>query len=741
MAKSLSNFSALGEAARSYAQAGWAVFPLRPRDKRPLISNWPQAATADLAQIEAWWNKNPNANIGCPTGACNGFWVLDVDGREGAEALAALEDHYRRLPATVQQKTGKGYQYFFAYEQAVRNSVGQVAPKIDGRGDGGYTVLPPSQHPDGPTYTWVDEDGTNLQPAPTWLITLVKKQAVNKGRADPIGAVIPEHQRNATLASLAGSMRHRGMGEEAMAVALLEVNRTQCLPPLDEDEVRSIAQSYMHYPPGEDRPPLRLVNGGASVEKSAPNRMPHLTDVGNAERLVAAHGEDLRHCPALGSWLVWDGQRWAPDGHQQVINWAKDVGRELFTQAGEIQGDEHLAARIGQWAAQSQRAHAVKGMVSLAESEPGIPAQASQFDRDSWLFGCGNGVLNLRTGQFQEAQRDDYLTQVGGVSYDPAARCPRWIQFLDEIMGGDTGLVDFLQKAVGYSLTGATDEQVFFILHGTGENGKGTLIDTITAVLGDYAITADPNTFMESKVVRVRDDLAHLRAARLVSTSETGSGQFFDEGLVKRLTGNDPIRCRFLYGKEFEYVPQFKIWLATNHKPTIKGTDHAIWRRIRLIPFTQTFSKDKRDNTLRATLATELSGILNWSLEGCQKWQEEGLEPPEAVTRATQGYREDQDVLADFIDARCILTPTSEGSKTELYNDYIWFCSKTNERPLGKIKFGERLVERGLDGDHRLTGKGREKAWRGIELNRDRRDAALMDDLGFVEANDPSIPL
>lgn len=271
------------------------------------------------------------------------------------------------------------------------------------------------------------------------------------------------------------------------------------------------------------------------------------------------------------------------------------------------------------------------------------------MDTHPWLLNVANGTLDLRTGQLRPADRADLLTKAAPVVYAPTATCPQWEAFLDRILGGDKELIRYVQKAASYSLTGLDTEECFFVLHGVGQNGKSTLVETLSALLGtDYAQQATPDLLMQKKQDRHATELAVLRGARLVASVETGQGKRLNESLIKSMTGGDRIRANFMHQETFEFRPEFKVWLSTNHKPVITGTDLGIWQRIRLIPFNVQIPDNERDGAFKTRLreSAALSGILNWAIEGALLWQQEGLKPPQAVTEATQAYREEMDVLA-----------------------------------------------------------------------------------------------
>ncbi len=441
------------------------------------------------------------------------------------------------------------------------------------------------------------------------------------------------------------------------------------------------------------------------------------TDYSNAERLVKLHGADLRYCGSRKGWLVWDETRWLWDETSEVERRAKRAVRALYSEAEHIDDSEKRVA-FAKRAVYSESHGRIAGMIALAKSEAGIPVTLDQLDRDPWLLNVANGTLNLHTGKLREHQRSDLITKLVPVAYHRNTGCPEWLKFLKTIMKGDVQLIAFLKRAVGYCLTGETNEQCLFILHGTGANGKSTFLRTISASLGDYAATASTDTFMVKDGDGPRNDVARLKGSRFVSAAEAEDGRQLAEALIKQMTGGDRLTARFLYNEAFEFQPAFKLWLAVNHKPVIKGTDNAIWRRIRLVPFEITIPEEKQDKTLPAKLQAELPGILRWAVEGCLAWQREGLKPPEAVVSATNEYRSEMDVLDQFLAERCVTAKGAEALRHHvtvagLYGAYEQWCGENGiHYPLTKPKLGSRLRERGLKNEKRNG----EHVWLGIAL-------------------------
>jgi putative DNA primase/helicase len=435
------------------------------------------------------------------------------------------------------------------------------------------------------------------------------------------------------------------------------------------------------------------------------------TELANAGRLVAQHGSDLRYCHLWRCWLAWDGRRWKRD-HVEVERRAKKVVRGIYSEAADAL-DPGERKELSRWAVQSETRAQMTNMIALAQSEEGISVDSEELDTDPWLLNVANGTLDLRTGELREHRREDLITKVVDVAYSPDAVCPAWWAVLERILPSER-LRLFLQRAVGYSLTGDTREQVMFLLHGLGANGKTLILETTQRVTGDYSRRTDFSTFLAHDQERVRNDLAGLAGSRFVSAVEVEAGRRLSEVVVKELTGNDRISCRFLYGEYFEYQPQFKVWLAANHKPEVRGTDHAIWRRLKLIPFTVTIPDSEQDRHLPEKLQAELPGILAWAVQGCLDWQAHGLDEPPEVLAATHAYREEMDLLGGFLADRCTVAAGARESAAGLFIAYKLWAEQAGEQPVTKRTFGRLLRERGFSDDKGTAGM---RLWVGLALS------------------------
>jgi putative DNA primase/helicase len=448
----------------------------------------------------------------------------------------------------------------------------------------------------------------------------------------------------------------------------------------------------------------------------------NLTDMGNARRMARLFGDRVRYCKQF-DWLIYDGKRWVVDHSYQVQGFAKATVRHMYEEAARIP-DEDSRKALAAFAMKCESASRIAAMIQLLPSEPQVSIGYDVFDQDRMSLNLANGTLDLRTGQLRPHSKDDFITKLAPVNYDSKATCERWERFVSEIMGGDSEMVGFLQRLLGYSLTGETKEQVWVFLWGKGENGKGTLLEAISHVLGDYAANTPPETFLESSGNAIRNDLARLRGARLITASEPPNRKF-DPAVLKTFTGQDPITARFLHREFFEFQPEGKLFFSANHRPAVRDTSHGFWRRVLLIPLTQLFTGEKKDARLRESLKRESPGILNWLVQGCLEWQETGLRPPAKVIDAVADYRSETDVLAEFLENHCFIERSESVSVKDMYASYLGYCDEKGIRKgLSRQKFNEDLLGRpGITKDKDGPTHNRVWTWFGIGLNRGNAQA------------------
>lgn len=471
-------------------------------------------------------------------------------------------------------------------------------------------------------------------------------------------------------------------------------------------------REYSKEPPGTDGAgPQR--DGQENTE--VPPRF-HVTDAGNAELLGHLYGDRLRYDHQRRRWLLWAGHWWKPDADAETERLALEAARHRYHAAVTIkdQGDWKKEAT---WAINSESRMRLEACLAVATALKPIADAGQGWDSDPWLLGAANGVVDLRTGELRNGQPEDRITMHSSVAYDADAPCPHWLAFLHRVMDGNATLIDFLQRAVGYTLTGDVSEQVLFFTYGTGANGKSTFLTALLDAMGDYGRQAAPGLLLAKRSERHPTEYADLESARLVASVEVDEGRRLAEGLVKWLTGGDRMKARKMRQDFFEFRPTWKVWLCANHKPTITGTDWAMWRRLRLLPFTVVIPPEEQDPHLPDTLRRELPGILAWAVQGCLDWQRDGLGTPPEVEAATEAYRAEQDVLADFLDECCeVDDPERETATAALYKAYSEWCKEGGEKPLTKTAFGLRLAERGFT----ATRPSGARSWRGIGLRMTR---------------------
>ena len=752
--------SPLLTAALAYAARGWPVVPHYSIDetgrctcrltactnagKHPRTRHGIKDATTDPAKIRRWWRQWPQANIAIATGKPSGFDALDIDPPKGGDAsLGKLPS----LPDTVVQLSGGGgYHYLFVHRPGLKNGV-DLLPGIDLKTTGGMIIVAPSLHQSGQRYTWEPSSRPGDVELAAWPEAVLDglgclKTDPSNSRPKTTGGNGSTAYGKKALADEAATVESAkpGSQETTLNTAAFNVGQLVAGDALDEMEAFEVlvdAAQRMENEPGKPPwtteviekkvqhglddgrqhprsapPPLQLVQTATETPAATTQGFNH-TDLGNAERLVALHGENIRYCYPAKSWYIWDGQRWTPDHAGRIATLAQETVRSIYAEASQTEDDGERKALVkhGQ---RSENGNRLAALIGQAQNK--VAVQPEDLDTLPWILNCANGTLNLKTSELYAPRRTDLLTKISPVAFDAGADCPLWLSFLDRIMGGNQDLIQFLRRAIGYSLTGSTREQCLFLLHGLGANGKSTFLETVEKLMGEYGQQSDFSTFLVKRNQEgPRNDIARLKGARFVAATEAEGGARLSEVVVKQLSGGDTVAARFLHQEFFEFKPEFKIWLGTNHKPIIRGTDNAIWRRIRLIPFTVTIPPKEQDRDLPAKLRDELPGILTWALTGCLEWREEGLGEPDEVREATAEYRVEMDVLGEFLDACCIVQANAESKSAELYKVYKEWSEDGGNRPMSQRAFGQALSERGI-GRRRGTGNVQMRVGVGLRL-------------------------
>lgn len=450
--------------------------------------------------------------------------------------------------------------------------------------------------------------------------------------------------------------------------------------------------------------------------KEVKNKYYSFDDTGNAERFKSLHGEVLRYSYIRKNWYFYDSKKWVTDQEGRIKTLADEVLVKMKSERIFIpeDGDEEKMKEAFQKHIKATRNNRGKTNM-IKESEHLLPIRPEEFDSDQYLFNVQNGYLDLKDGVLKDHDKGKYFTRISNVEYTDKADHPKWDEFLNTIFGGDKELINYIQRAVGYSLSGSTEEQVMFVLHGNGRNGKSVFLDIITDLFGSYSTNIQPQAIMvkQNQSGAANPDIAKLAGSRLVTTTEPNEGERFDEGLIKQMTGGDRITARFLYEDEFEYTPQFKIWMATNHKPLIRGTDDGIWRRLAIVPFTVQIPENKVDKKLTHKLRREINAILHWAVEGYLMWQKSGLQEPQVIKDQRQDYRTEMDSVELFIGECCTISSTTAAKGADIFQAYKEWAGDNNQYMMSSVKFGRELSKRFAS--YRSNGT----YYRGIEVRKE----------------------
>jgi putative DNA primase/helicase len=712
------------KAARAYTKRGFYVVPIPRGNNRPILNKW-QNLRLTPNELESHFTDAENIGILLsPSGVAD----VDLDCREAIAAADVLLPQTAMIHGHISSPRSHRYyrptsipknKSFHDPRQDKTKSARAVIAELR---TNGQTVVPPSINlRTGELVTW-DSEGEPATIDGDALAAAVAKVA----SAALLGRYWPNGSRHFATLALAGMLLRARWATDDVERFILAVGSAA----QDEEtssrlhDVVSTAQRVGTEQPVTGGPTLSELIGEdivskvrewlrleSQIESQIVDESLHHTDLGNAQRLVERHGTNLRYCFDSGKWLTWNGRSWIADNDGQVDRFAKDTIKSMYSEAG-CSASVSDRGNLAKHALKSEAEGRLRAMVNLTKTESSIPVSQPMLDADPWLLNCGNGTIDLRTGKLLAHHRSNLCTKEVAIAFDPEAKCPTWIAFLARVMADNRALVKFLQRAVGYALTGITSEQVLFFLYGTGANGKSTFIETCRNLVGDYAQQADFDTFVPKENGHPRNDLARLAGARFVAAVEAAQGRKLAENVIKQATGGDAITARFLYREYFEFSPQFKLFLVANHKPVIVGTDEAIWRRIRLIPFTVTIPPEERDKQLLEKLHRQLPGILAWAVRGCLDWQRDGLGEPEAVSTATAEYRREMDVMADFIDEHCVLGEDQTEDAGLLYEKFKQWAEQNGEGDLTQKKFGAQLRERGFE-----AGKKRgSRCWFGLRL-------------------------
>jgi len=463
-------------------------------------------------------------------------------------------------------------------------------------------------------------------------------------------------------------------------------------------------KDYMQTPDGKWTLKNKVPSHGKESE------MLNLTDMGNAERLIKRYGEYLRYCYETGYWLVWNGKVWAKDNGDQIMSLVKETVRGMYAEAANT-SDDHQRKELADHAKKSEAESKLHAMITLARDL--VPVKVQDLDANNMLFNCQNGTIDLRTGKLNLHRREDFITLISPVEYDPNAHSDLWEQHLLRVTGNNRQLIAYLQRVFGYCLTGETKEQVMFFIFGPTKTGKSKTIGAVLWVLGDYAKQTPSETLLVKRY-GTHSDKARLVGSRMVVAIEAEKGEKLASALIKNMTGEDRMTARFLYKENFEFYPTFKIFLVANDKPLIRGEDSAMWERVKLIPFKQFIPMRERDKDLAEKLKEEGKGVLAWMIRGCLEWQKhKDLLEPQEVSAETAIYRSEMDILGDFLDDCCIVERTAKVAHGELYQVYEEWCRQNDEESITKKMLTVELQGRNFVSKRGHAGK---KMWHGLAL-------------------------
>lgn len=727
---------------RSYVNLGLHIFPLHgsvdgvctcgeedcpDNGKHPAIPRGVYGASTDFEWLESSFTDHPNENVGLATGRVSGVLILDLDSQDAIDQANRLG-----LPKTWAFVTGKGEQYIFKYPELledfyVQNAV-QMASGMDIRSDGGYAVVPPSVHKTGKEYTWIyPPETTELAAVPKWVmdkLVIKNRTASSAHKIEDEAEIHGAGERNDYLFKVGTSMRAGRFSGEEIRLVLHERNMRSCSPPLDEDEVNKIAESItQRYAPGIDDEISEAIKEKFGGLDNLPKSLltAPLTDSGNSECLVELFGEDFRasktltkHATQSKGIFHWNGSIWEEDTSRvfrDCAKWTARGRRQISAHAETVEARRKLY----QFAMLSENLKKMEDMCNLAATNEAIVMPEGVWDTDPLILAVSNGTIDLKSGDFREFRRDDFLTKQAPVEYNDFATCPIWEKTIGEIFRDNPAVVPYIQRVFGYCLTGLTEEHLMWFWYGTGANGKSTLLNTMKMMLGDgqYAETTSFSTFDTKNDNGRNDGLAELRGARFVAASEGEHGRAIAEAKIKAVVSNDGVSCRFLFNNLFTYTPRYKVILASNHLPQIKGTDKGIWRRVHIVPFNQKFEGDDRDLHLEEKLQGELSGILNWCLAGLQDfWERGGFEPPEIVLYSTRNLETQSDLFQQWFDERLTPSEAQKLRRSTAYLDYRNYLRTQGETPIPKIEWTTRMGVHGVYFTEKVRGDLSSKGWR-----------------------------
>lgn len=723
-------------AALAYAEIGWAVLPVDPKTKQPLTIRGATDATTDPDRVKKLWSRHPEAAIGINAGR-SGLVVIDVDPRnEGLRTLEQIERVNGPLwdtSALLARSGGGGFHYVYRASPELHVPA-KLGPGIDVIAGNRYFIAPPSRHPSGNRYQWeatagpFDASALAAMPAPpAWLVgpnTGGNVECDALAQIDPAEPETPE--RVALVLSALKAIDPDCTRDEYLRV-LFALHSTGWDDAIERFG-RPWASGSMHGSTAEkysdkgfrsdvrrlrsDKP--RAVTLGSLFEiakghgwddpRKATTLADTFGDADNGSRFAARHRGRFLFVHAARKWLRWDGQRWANCEKREEKRAALEVLREALTDAhkalAEAPTDRNRASANAALSAYRNERRA-DALLNVAAVGPGMSiASPADLDANPFLLGVRNGVVDLRTGTLLAADPDLLISRQACAAFDRSAECPLWLDFLGTVFEHDTEIVEFMQRACGYALTGLVTEEKLFFMFGGGANGKSVFANVMNEVLGEYAATLrsvalarDP----KGNGAEAEREKTRLPGARLVLINEVAASDVFDDQRVKEIVSRERISARHLYAESFDFMPTHKIFVRGNHQPGAMDASDGFWRRIVLIPFARQFTEGERIADLdRRIVNDERNGVFMWMLEGCLNWQRNGLQLPKKIKAASDAYRRDTDILGEWLESRCRLDPTAQATSSALFRSYQDFLRSLNmNSPSAKV-FGRQLGQRGL---------------------------------------------
>jgi putative DNA primase/helicase len=714
------------EYAKIYANLGWFVFPLygikdgrctcsqsncKSSGKHPRLSDWQNKATRDIWQIDLWWKQWPDSNIGIATESSQ-LLVLDIDVKGGGLTnIDLLEHEHGKLPPTPTVQTGGGgrHYYFIRPKQGAKSVNGLIASGIDVKCDGGLVVAPPSFHISKNQYVWQDEEPNEIavSECPEWILSRVKPDAQpsnlnelirnnNSWRGDK---EVPEGQRNSSMISFVGWMIDQGGTFKSFHQRASEANQTYCNPPLDTNEVSYLVNSAIkRWAPKESQKegvvkPIEYYQNHAFRAKEFRNE----------------YVNQIAYVPEQSIWAAYANNTWQMKPQTEIVHIVPSLNKLNEKLWGQI--DEMEGARKTTWVRWAKKCSNAETFTSVIKQARSLLSKSFyDFNTDDYLLNCKNGIVNLKTSELLKHDPKYAITQQASIAYDPNCECKYFLEFLEDITDNNADLILYLQKLVGYCLTGSIAERSIFIFYGHGRNGKSTFLRILLDLMGDYAQSTATKTFTERNNDTIRNDLAGLHDARLVTTSELGKNGILDSTLIKEITGGDPISCRFLYRETFTYLPKYKLIMAVNQRPNLSVKDQAIWDRVHLVPFTVRISEEKvvPQEELLARFKEEMPGIMAWAIEGAKKWQTEKLMKPSIVEEAITDYKEDIDPNSLYLETRFTGQLDDAVPCAVLFEDYRYFAQGHGFELLEGFdakRFGKTIMKKFKSDSKKIDGK------------------------------------